>query len=107
MITCHVFVSHDTIVGFAVNGHDTPDADSGVSLVCAAVSSAVYMTVNAVTDVCNVDPLVLEIGDGLMTLRLLKEDAERCQILLQGLKLHLESLAADYETIITVNITEV
>ncbi|MBR5135277.1 MAG: ribosomal-processing cysteine protease Prp [Clostridia bacterium] len=100
-------MSKDTIVGFAINGHDTPDADSGVSLVCAAVSSAVYMTVNAVTDVCGVDPLVLETGDGLMTLRLRREDAEVCQILLKGLKLHLESLAADYNTIITVTITEV
>lgn len=107
MITCHVFVSDDTMVGFAVNGHDTPDADSGISLVCAAVSSAVYMTVNAVTDIAKVNPLVLETGDGLMTLRLRQEDAKACQILLQGLKLHLEELAADYKTIINVNITEV
>ena len=106
MITCHFFESDDTIVGFAINGHDTPD-DSGVSLLCAAVSSAVYLTVNTVTDVCGVTPLVLETGDGLMTLRLRKVDADACQSLLQGLRLHLEALAEENETNITVNITEV
>ena len=106
MIACHFFVSQDTLVGFAVNGHDAPD-DSGVSLLCSAVSSAVYMTVNAVTDIAKVNPLVLETGDGLMTLRLRQDDARACELLLRGLRLHLEALAAEYETIISVNITEV
>ncbi len=106
MITCQFFVSDDTIVGFAVNGHDTPD-DSGVSLLCAAVSSAVYLTVNAVTDVAGIDPLVLETGDGLMTLRLRLEDARSSALLLEGLRLHLEALATDHPMIITVKNTEV
>lgn len=93
-------------MGFAINGHDTPD-DSGVSLLCAAVSSAVYLTANTITDICKVQPLVLETGDGLLTLRLRHDDAKHCAVPLEGLLLHLESLAADYETIITVNITEV
>ena len=106
MISCHFFVSDDTVVGFAVNGHDTPD-DSGISLLCSAVSSAVYLTVNTVTDICKVKPLVLETADGLLTLRLRKEDAMRCGDLLLGLQLHLTALAADYHSQITVNITEV
>ncbi len=106
MIACHFFVSKDTIVGFAINGHDTPD-DSGVSLLCAAVSSAVYLTVNTVTDIGGVKPLVLETADGLMTLRLRQEDAQACAMVLAGLRLHLEALAAENETIISVNITEV
>ena len=106
MITCQFYRSDDTIVGFIVNGHDTPD-DSGISLLCAAVSSAVYLTVNAVTDVAEVTPRVLETADGLLTLRLRKEDAMHCQDLLLGLKLHLSALAADYSSQITVNITEV
>ena len=99
-------MSDDTIVGFAVNGHDTPD-DSGVSLLCAAVSSAVYLTVNAVTDIAEVHPLVLETADGLMTLRLRREDAVRCRLLLEGLRLHVKALSADYPKIITVKNTEV
>ncbi len=106
MITCHFFLSDDTVVGFAVNGHDTPD-DSGVSLLCAAVSSAVYLTVNAVTDVADIEPLVLETADGLMTLRLRREDAKRSALLLEGLRLHLTALAADHPKIITVKNTEV
>ena len=106
MIHCHFFESEQTVVGFAINGHDDPD-DSGVSLLCAAVSSAVYLTVNAVTEIGKVSPLVLETADGLMTLRLQKEDAKSCALLLDGLRLHLEALEAEYETLITVNITEV
>lgn len=106
MITCQFYLSDDTIVGFIVNGHDTPD-DSGISLLCAAVSSAVYLTVNAVTDVAGVSPLVLETADGLMTLRLRQDDAEKCRLLLEGLRLHVTALAADHPKIITVKNTEV
>ena len=106
MITCQFFVSDSTVVGFAVNGHDTPD-DSGISLLCSAVSSAVYLTVNAVTDIAEIEPLVLEAADGLMTLRLRREDAESSSLLLEGLRLHLQALAADHPMIITVKNTEV
>ena len=106
MITCQFFVSEKAVVGFAVNGHDAPD-DSGISLLCAAVSSAVYLTVNAVTDVAGISPLVLETADGLMTLRLWREDAAKSALLLEGLRLHLQALAADYPMIITVKNTEV
>ena len=106
MITCHFFTSDDLTVGFAINGHDDPD-DSGISLLCAAVSSASYLTVNTITDVCGVSPLVLETADGLMTLRLRQSDAKACKDLLEGLKLHLTSLAEEYETLISVKITEV
>jgi len=106
MITCHFFVSDNVTVGFAVNGHDTPD-DNGISLLCSAVSSATYLVVNAVTDICGVSPLVLETADGLMTLRLRQTDAVKCASLLEGLRLHLTSLAGEYETLITVKITEV
>ncbi len=106
MIDCHFFVSDDTVVGFAINGHDDPD-DSGISLLCSAVSSATYLTVNAITEIGKVSPLVLETGDGLMTLRLRKEDAKATALLLEGLLLHLQALEAEYETLITVNITEV
>ncbi len=106
MITCHFFKSDNTVVGFAINGHDEPD-DSGISLLCAAVSSAVYLTVNTVTDVCMISPLALETADGLMTMRLRNEDAATCRMLLEGLLLHLTALAEDNRTNITVNITEV
>ncbi len=107
MIQCHFFASDNRFVGFAINGHDDPDEASGVSLLCAAVSSAVYCTVNTITDVAGVDPLVLETGDGLLTLRLRQEDALKCRMILDGLHLHLSALAEDYETLLTVNITEV
>ena len=106
MIQCHFFTSERSVVGFAIAGHDTPD-NSGVSVLCAAVSSAAYLTANAVTEIGGVKPLVLETGDGLMTMRLSRNDAKTCALLLEGLRLHLEALAADHPSIITVKITEV
>lgn len=106
MIHCQFFVSNDRFVGFAINGHDEPD-DSGVSLLCASVSSAAYLTANTITDIVGLEPLVLETGDGLMTLRLSDEDARKAAVTLAGLCLHLQSLAEENETLLTVNITEV
>lgn len=94
------------MVGFAINGHDQAD-DSGISLLCAAVSSAAYLTVNTLTDIAGVHPSVLEQADGLMTLRLRPEDAKAHQTLLRGLELHLRSLSDDYKTQLDIIITEV
>jgi len=106
MIECHFFTSERLVVGFAISGHDTAD-DSGVSVLCAAVSSAAYLTANAVTEIGRVKPLVLETDDGWMSLRLSRGDAKDCALLLEGLRLHLEALAADHKPLITVKITEV
>lgn len=106
MIKCHFFSSDHQLVGFAIDGHDDPD-DSGISLLCAAVSSAAYLTANTLTDIAGIEPLVLETGDGLMTLRLSREDAAAAAVTLKGLHLHLQALAEENETLLTVNITEV
>ncbi|MBQ9413639.1 MAG: ribosomal-processing cysteine protease Prp [Clostridia bacterium] len=85
-------------MGFVIRGHDDPDGE-GISLPCAAVSSAVYLTVNTITDVCGATPLVLEEANGWMSLRLSAKDAALCQSHLEGLRLHLSALSNDYETI--------
>ena len=85
-------------MGFVISGHADPDGD-GDSIPCAAVSSAVYLTVNTLTDVCGVKPLVLEEENGLMTLRLSVSDAAEWQTHLEGLRLHLDALSNDYESI--------
>ncbi len=94
------------MVGFAINGHDRVHG-SEISLLCAAVSSAAYLTVNTLTDVAGVRPEVLEQADGLMTLRLRPEDARANQTLLRGFELHLRALSDDYKQQLDITITEV
>lgn len=95
MIKVKFFLSDDTemIEGFEISGH-SDSARSGRDIICAAVSSAAYMTANTVTEILFLKPeLIAE--DGYMKL-VLNEDLSEAQQILKGLRLHLESLAGDY-----------
>ena len=93
------------IVGFHVYGH-SGFAEEGEDIVCAAVSSAVYLVMNTVTDIMHIEADV-QAEDGDAVLRILSEDAAVCRDLLQGLKLHLLSLEEQYSEFINVKNTEV
>lgn len=102
---CATFLKRNgQLCGFSVNGH-SGSAPSGHDIVCAAVSSAVYMAANTVTDVCGLAADIRE-EDGHLTLTIVKDEA-KAQTVLQGLKLHLEGLAEQYPTFITTEFTEV
>lgn len=96
------------LCGFELTGHAGAGAE-GEDIVCAAVSSAAYLTVNTLTDVCHCSAAVEE-RDAFLSLRLkadCPDEAARCADLLEGLRLHLEGLAAQYPDHIRVTITEV
>ncbi len=102
---CATFLKRNgNLCGFSVKGH-SGSALSGHDIVCAAVSSAVYMAANTVTDVCGLAADVRE-EDGYLTLTIKKDEAN-AQMILQGLKLHLEGLAEQYPKFITTQFTEV
>ncbi len=87
--------------GFSVKGHCTTDAfDELGRLVCASVSSAVYLTVNTITDVLGIKANIKE-KDGEMTVKLLSNSVE-CQNLLCGFKLHMLQLSEQYPDCIKV-----
>ncbi len=87
--------------GFSVKGHCTTDAfDETGRLVCASVSSAVYLTVNTITDVLGVKAKIRE-RDGEMTVRLSSVSNECCN-LLKGFKLHMLQLSEQYPDCIKV-----
>ena len=95
----------ETLVGFHVYGH-SGFAEEGEDIVCAAVSSAVFMTMNTVTDVFHVNAGVsAENGDAVM--KIPSKDAEACQGILLGLKLHMLELEKQYGDFIKVKFTEV
>ena len=103
---CAKLLSRDgKLCGFDVQGHSGL-APSGSDIVCAAVSSAVYMAVNTLTEVCGCDADIHQ-EDGKLCMTVIKADTDKAQTVLQGLQLHLRELAAQYPTGIQIQQTEV
>ena len=94
MIRVRFFCSDGVITGFSVRGH-AGLAPAGEDILCAAVSSAAYMTVNTLTDVCRV-PCDATVSDGDMTVRLSGQNANSVQELLKGFSLHMRELSRQY-----------
>ena len=94
MITVKFFTEHSELKGFEVKGHSGL-AVRGSDILCAAVSSACYMTVNTLTEVLkvNVDAEVKE--DGYMK-AIVSDSTEEAKNLLRGFQIHISSLAKDY-----------
>lgn len=91
------------LAGFQVCGHS---GIQGESIVCAAVSSACYMAANTITDVLLIEADI-SLRDGLMKLTVGENEADRAQVILQGLQMHLEQLAEQYPDKIRIQISEV
>ena len=97
----------DRITGFDLDGHCGGVA--GRDIVCAAVSSAAYMTANTLTEICGLDPELSE-ADGKLHLRLAEGETARAADVMNGFYLHLQGLRDQYPTQIQVidsNDTEV
>lgn len=91
--------------GFRIRGHSDAGA-AGTDIVCAAVSSAAYLTANTVTDVIGAKAEV-RAEDGFLECRILPRDAEACAPALKGLRLHLSALGQQYPETIDIIDTEV
>ena len=87
---------------FTVKGH-SGYAQAGNDIVCAAVSSAVYMAANTVTEILKVDAAA-DVKDGYLKFSF--SGSEAATDIVRGLKLHIEELAAQYPDSIKVT-TEV
>ena len=87
---------------FTVKGH-SGSAEAGSDIVCAAVSSAVYMAANTVTEILGVQAQA-EVKDGY--LRFSCSGSQAASDVIRGLLLHLEELACQYPDRIKVT-TEV
>ena len=94
------------MLGFSINGHSGM-AEEGSDILCAAVSSAAYMTANTVLEVLHVTPVSLRVDDGDMLFRISGRDARSCTDLFKGFKLHLLGLEEQYPDYLRVHYTEV
>ncbi|MBQ3265338.1 MAG: ribosomal-processing cysteine protease Prp [Ruminococcus sp.] len=100
------FFGTEPICGFHITGHSDMNPE-GPEILCAAVSSAAYMTANTVTDVIGLEP-ELQVSDGDMYLKVKTEtEAGQCRVIFDGLKLHLSSLAEQYPKYLTITYSEV
>ncbi len=95
------------ITGFDIQGH-SGYAESGSDIVCAAVSSAAYMTANIITDIIgvNADVSVNE-NIGQMKVEINKKDVALCSNIFRGFKSHLLMLEEIYPKNIMVSYVEV
>ena len=87
---------------FTVTGHSGA-GEQGTDIICAAVSSAAYMTVNTVTEVLGV-AAEAEDSDGYMRFR--SQGSNAAADIVKGFLLHMEQLAKQYPAFVTVT-TEV
>lgn len=96
------FCIREDSASFTVKGH-SGFAGSGFDIVCAAVSSAAYMTANTITEILGADASS-KVKDGYLQFKVSGNSAARD--IIKGLQLHLSELAKDYPDHVTVT-TEV
>ena len=104
MIRVRFHTAKDTILGFTLDGH----AGAGVrgeDIVCAAVSSAAYLTANTVTEIIGATADIT-VDDGYMQV-MLTDKIDGCQDILSGFRLHLEALQEQYPKRVHLMNTEV
>ncbi|MBO5420735.1 MAG: ribosomal-processing cysteine protease Prp [Clostridia bacterium] len=93
MIKARFFTEDNLICGYEISGH-SGSAEAGQDIICAFVSSAAYMAANTLSEIVGAE-IEAEVADGYMNIRVVSELSEAQQIL-EGLRLHLRSLAGDY-----------
>lgn len=95
MVLVQFQMQEKTPCGFTVSGH-SGSGISGTDIVCAALSSAVIMTLNTLTEVMELHAEI-EVRDGFSSLSIQDADAlEEAAPLLHGFLLHVEELAKEY-----------
>ena len=104
MIRVRFMTADGLLSGFSVTGHAGAGA-YGQDIVCAAVSSATYMTANTVTDIL-CQPADIVVDDGYFTLQV-TGDIPACQAVLAGFRLHIEAMQHEYPKRIQLMNTEV
>ena len=100
MIRIKFVLSGAAVTGFEAVGH-AGYGEAGSDIVCAAVSSAAYLTANTLTDFLKVDAIVKDDPNGRMTLAL-RSDDEAARQVLKGFEHHIRMLAEQYPDCIKI-----
>lgn len=100
MIRVRFQTADGLLSGFHLSGH-AGAGDYGQDIVCAAVSSAAYMTANTITEIVGATAAIT-VDDGLMELTVTSR-IEACQNILSGFQLHIQALSEEYPKRIQLN----
>ncbi len=106
MVTVEIYSVNgapDAPAGFRISGHT---GVRGESIVCAAVSSACYMAANTITEILHADADI-SVRDGYMSVIVSGDDIPKANVILAGLRLHMEQLAGQYPNQIQLKFSEV
>ena len=93
MIKATFYKNKGFTAGFLIRGH-SGYAEEGSDVICASVSSAAYMAANTLTEIVGAKADIA-VDDGYLRLTL-EERNDKTEIVLQGLELHIRTLAQDY-----------
>ena len=95
------FLADKKLFGFEISGHSSFNGDDEVGkIVCAAVSSAAYMTANTITEIIG-DTAEIQVSEAKMFLKV-SNPSDMSVKLLEGLKLHLTELSNEYSNNIKI-----
>ncbi len=100
MTKAEFYLVGEKISGFKVCGH-SGYAVEGEDIVCASVSSTVWMTVNGLENVVGAK-VTYNVADADVTLKVENESIDEAQDLLRSFKEFLCNLSIEYEDYLTV-----
>lgn len=103
MTKAYFYYRNGTICAFKLCGHTDDEGDDEARIVCAAISSAAYMTANTITEIIGAE-VDLDLTDSFMRIDI--KQPELTKAILEGFKLHIEGLAEQYPNFIQIS-TEV
>lgn len=99
-----VFVSENSrLCNCSIKGH-AGYADAGQDIVCAAVSSAVQLTANLITETFQ-EQAEISAQDNIIHIRLKQPESGSGASLLEGLFTHLQCISEDYPQTIQLKIS--
>ena len=102
MTSVKFLADREMIYGFSLSGHCSVDGDDEIGrIVCAAVSSAAYMTANTITEVIG-DNAEIEVSEASMFLKAENPSNATLKVL-EGFRLHIKELANQYSNNLKIN----
>ena len=104
MIVAAFFRHSGNYNGFSLTGH-AGWADAGEDIVCAAVTSAVQLTANGITEILNL-PAKVTVKENTITLQL-DQPQQAASQMIAALYLHLTILSEEYENTMRITVSEV
>ncbi len=110
MINVEFFKKGEIFAGFIVKNHSGYE-QSGKDIVCSAVTSAVQMAINTITEIAEINvKLNVDEKKSIISLELMDTDNNKNtlqNIILKGLLIHLKNIQQDYPDNLKIKVTEV